>query len=46
MKKYERKYGVSEDLGRRKETVQHQYGDKYEQVKSMGILKEKWHGDQ
>lgn len=45
MRKYEKKYGVSEDLGKRRESVQHQYGDKYEEFKSKGILKERWHGE-
>ena len=45
MQKYEKKYGVFEDLGRRRESVQHQYGDKYEEFKSKGILKERWHGE-
>ena len=45
MQKYNKKYGVSEDLGRRRESVQHQYGDKYEEFKSKGILKERRYGE-
>ena len=43
---YKKNYGASEDIGLRKEAVQHKYGDKYDQFVNMGILKEKWHGDQ
>ena len=46
MIKYQKTYGVSEELGLRKEVVRHKYGEKYEEFKSKGILKEKWHGDQ